>query len=47
LVSVKRTGGRNNTGKMTMRYKGGGTRNVCALLISRGKNIMFQVLSML
>jgi large subunit ribosomal protein L2 len=24
LVSVKRTGGRNNTGKMTMRYKGGG-----------------------
>jgi large subunit ribosomal protein L2 len=24
LVSVKRTGGRNNTGKMTMRYRGGG-----------------------
>ena len=26
LVSVKRTGGRNNTGKMTMRYRGGGHR---------------------
>ncbi|MEE2616194.1 MAG: 50S ribosomal protein L2 [Bacteroidota bacterium] len=24
LVPLKRTGGRNNTGKMTMRYKGGG-----------------------
>ncbi len=24
VVSVKRSGGRNNTGKMTMRYKGGG-----------------------
>jgi large subunit ribosomal protein L2 len=24
LVSVKRTGGRNNTGKMTMRHRGGG-----------------------
>ena len=24
LISVKRTGGRNNTGKMTMRYRGGG-----------------------
>ena len=24
LVPVKRTGGRNNTGKMTMRYRGGG-----------------------
>lgn len=24
LLSVKRTGGRNNTGKMTMRYRGGG-----------------------
>lgn len=24
LASVKRTGGRNNTGKMTMRYRGGG-----------------------
>ncbi len=24
LMSIKRTGGRNNTGKMTMRYRGGG-----------------------
>ena len=24
LVPIKRTGGRNNSGKMTMRYKGGG-----------------------
>ena len=24
LIAVKRTGGRNNTGKMTMRYRGGG-----------------------
>ena len=24
LVTIKRTGGRNNTGKMTMRYRGGG-----------------------
>ena len=28
LVSLKRTGGRNNTGKMTMRYIGGGHRKI-------------------
>lgn len=32
LVPVKRTGGRNNTGKMTMRYRGGGHKRRMRLI---------------
>jgi large subunit ribosomal protein L2 len=32
LVSLKRSGGRNNTGKMTMRYIGGGHRRLLRLV---------------
>jgi large subunit ribosomal protein L2 len=32
LVPVKRTGGRNNTGKMTMRYRGGGHKKCMRII---------------
>lgn len=32
LVSLKKSGGRNNTGKMTMRYMGGGHRQLLRLI---------------
>lgn len=32
LVSLKRSGGRNNTGKMTMRYIGGGHRKIYRII---------------
>ncbi len=32
LVSMKRSGGRNNTGKMTMRYMGGGHRKLYRII---------------
>ena len=31
-VSKKRTGGRNNTGKMTMRYRGGGHKKLYRII---------------
>ncbi|MHA7877641.1 MAG: 50S ribosomal protein L2 [Bacteroidota bacterium] len=32
LLPLKRTGGRNNTGKMTMRYRGGGHKKRCRIV---------------
>ena len=32
IVSMKRSGGRNNTGKMTMRYMGGGHRKLYRII---------------
>ncbi|MEL6358777.1 MAG: 50S ribosomal protein L2 [Bacteroidota bacterium] len=37
LVSIKRTGGRNNTGKMTMRYRGGGHKKQLRIIDFRRK----------
>ena len=39
---VNKSGGRNNSGKMTMRYIGGGHKENIELLILKGINIIFQ-----
>ena len=46
LVKVKkRSGGRNNDGRMTMRYVGGGHKKNTELLISKEISLAFQPLS--
>lgn len=37
-VGIKKSGGRNNTGKMTMRYTGGGHKKSTELSTSRETN---------
>ncbi len=41
LVFGKKTGGRNNTGKMTMRYIGGGHKQNTELSISRETKMVY------
>ena len=41
VVGKKSTGGRNNTGKMTMRYIGGGHKQSTELSISRETKMAF------
>lgn len=41
VFGLKKSGGRNNSGKMTMRYLGGGHKKDSVLLISREVKMVF------